>query len=153
MGDTPRHNVLAAECQVFCRYLVERDAPDDILAAYDRAHEKGVVGSDGTATALDRALLRVARTGPILARAADAFAVTFAKPSLLRKKLVLLLAILESRGSTAAILDTATPGPRVVEVAVAGLHVARFVVTLCLASLLIVPLRIWYRVVDRPCGT
>lgn len=109
MGETRHRAALAAECGVFCRYLVDRDAPPGEVAAYQRTHERGTVEAGVVSTSVDRALLRFARTAPALARTADAYAAVFAGASLLRRKLVLLLAILESRGPTTDALDTARP--------------------------------------------
>jgi hypothetical protein len=104
-------DVLALECDVFCRYLLGRRPGSDVAAAYHRAHAVGSVQRIEP-TVLDRALLDIARVGPALAHAADAFASVARRPSLLRRKLVLLVAILESHGSSAAVLDTARPGSR-----------------------------------------
>ena len=95
---------------------------------------------------LDRALMQVAHWGPPFTRVADGYAATFARASLLRRKLVLLLAILESRRQTAAVLDTAVAGSRVTWALTVAVHVAVRVLVTCLAALLIVPLWAWHRV-------
>jgi hypothetical protein len=145
MSDSVPRSRLSAECDVFCRYLADRPAPREVVSAYRRAHECGVVSFDCSGPAIDCALLRIARRSPLLTRAADAYAVTFAKSSLLRRKLVLLLAILESFGETIGAVDTVLPGSRgrwAVGV-VAG--VGGFAAMLCLVAVALVPLRIWYR--------
>jgi hypothetical protein len=100
---------LAAECEVFSTYLLGAAAPPDVAAAYIRAHRLGVIGG-AAGSALDRAALQMARGGPLRARAADAFAAFAARGGLLRRKIVLLVALLESRGDTADRIDTAQPG-------------------------------------------
>jgi hypothetical protein len=149
MSETERRAILAAECGVFCRYLVERDAPPEVLAAYQRAHEHGTVEAGVIATPLDHALLRIARTAPSVARTADAYASLFAGSSLLRRKLVLLLAILESRGPTAAALDTAGRGSGVLWVAQLGAHSCGWLMRVFMAAPLVVSLWIWYGLIDR----
>jgi hypothetical protein len=152
MAETQRAETLAVECRIFTRYLISADAPSDVVAAYQRAHDVSAVEAGGVSRSLDRALLRVAHAGPGFARAADGYAAAFAKASLLRRKLVLLLAILESRGSTAATLDTAAPGSSSAWIAEIGLRVGAFALTVCMATLLVAPLRIWYSVVGRTRG-
>ena len=145
MVDTTNPSDVAEECRVFCRYLSDRPPPTEVLSAYRRAHQCVVVAADAAWPPIDAALLRIARLGPSLTRAADAYAVTFAKSSLLRRKLVLLLAILESCGSTIGAVDTVVPGPRVKWAAGIVLNVVVFAAALCLAAAAVVPLRIWYR--------
>lgn len=145
MGDATRAPDVAEECQVFCRYLSDRPPPAEVLSAYQRAHRCGVVEVEAAELPIDAALLWIARLGPSLTRAADAYAVTFAKSSLLRRKLVLLLAILESCGSTSGAVDTVVPGPRVRWAAGIALNVVVFAAGLCLVAAAVVPLRIWYR--------
>ena len=136
---------VAEECRVFCRYLADRTPPDEVLTAYRRAHQSGIVDVDAVGSPVDAALLRIARRGRFLTRAADAYAVTFAKSSLLRQKLVLLLAILESCGSTNAAVDTVVPGSRVRWAMSIFLNVVVFAAGLCLVAVAVVPARIRYR--------
>ena len=145
MVDLARPSDVAEECQVFCRYLSDRPPPAEVLSAYRRAHQCGVVAVDAAWPPIDAALLWMARLGPSLTRAADAYAVTFAKSSLLRRKLVLLLAILESCGSTIGAVDTVAPGPSVRWAAGIVLNVVVFAAALGLAAAAVVPLWIWYR--------
>ena len=104
------------------------------------------VEAGGVSPHLDRALLHVAHWGPGFARAADAYAGAFARPSILRRKLVLLAAILESRGETARLLDTAHPGSRLILIAELVARGGLVVLLVTLALLLLAPLRLWYRV-------
>src|SRR5690348_4672039 len=95
VADVAQLERLTEECQILTSFLIARGAPADVAAAYVRAHEVSPVAARGTASALDRALLRIANLGPRFARAADAYAAVFARNALLRRKLVLLVAILE----------------------------------------------------------
>jgi hypothetical protein len=144
---------LAAECEVFTRYLIDRQAPADVVSAYLRAHVVSAVGASGSPRALDHAVMRVARLGPRFARVTDAFAALFVRGGLLRRKLVLLVSILESRGDTAALIDLARPGSRVawaVEVVARGVLSVIFLVA---AAALVVPLASWYLVSAPPPPT
>ena len=93
---------------MFCRYLIGSDPTAYVVDTYCGAKELKRASS----SASDVALLEVARRGPWLARAADAYASVFARRSTLRRRLILLMAILESVGTTSEILDTADAGSR-----------------------------------------
>lgn len=85
---------LERECRVFTRHLIGRDPGDYVTGRYLDAHR---VRQDFTPRSrFDRFLCGFARRSPFLARFADAFAAVFAPGSVLRRKLVLLLAMLES---------------------------------------------------------
>jgi hypothetical protein len=148
MTDGKRVEMLAAECRTFTRYLIGIDAPSDVVRHYQRAHEVSVVEAGGVVPPLDRALLRVARLGPSFARACDGYAGAFARTSLLRRKLVLLTAIFESRQQTAVIFDSAVPGSRAAWVVEVSARAGISALIGCLAALVILPLGLWYRVVD-----
>ncbi len=141
----PRAAVLAAECEIFVQYLAGRGAPPDVVAGYQRAHEVSAVEPSGRSLALDRALLQLARSGTFGARAADAYAAVFARDGALRRKLVLLVAILESRGDTASALDTARPGSRLLWFFEVGVRATASLLMLCVAAGVILPLSSWYR--------
>jgi len=90
---------LARETDVFARYLI--GAPAGACAA--ERYAAGHAGLPPTCPAAGRVLVGVAAVHPLLTRIADAYARLLAPRSLLRHKLVLLLAILESSaGSHAA---------------------------------------------------
>ncbi len=85
---------LKRECDVFCRYLTGRAASAFLLEKFAEAHARDT--RYHAACAFDRVLLALARKSPFLAQCADSYACVAARASLLRKKLVLLMAILES---------------------------------------------------------
>src|SRR5688500_14122530 len=84
---------LVQECGVFTRHISGRPATPQVAEQYAVAHQvlSGMEPSDGH----DRWLLRVARLGPAACRIADAWARLAAPRGALRRKLVVLLAILE----------------------------------------------------------
>ena len=85
---------LSRECGVLCAYLTGV-APDAYVQhKYDEAHH--VSGKFNALTPFERFLLGFAATAPWCALFADTYARFFARESALRKKLILLLAILES---------------------------------------------------------
>jgi hypothetical protein len=104
-----RDRALDRECDVFARHLVG-EAPDDyVRRKYVEAH--AVMRALAPADRFDAFLLRVASAGTARAKIADAYARVFRPTSAVRKKLVLLLAILETCRSTYRSIDAGTGGP------------------------------------------
>ncbi|MFN7978709.1 MAG: NAD(P)H-binding protein [Vicinamibacterales bacterium] len=87
-------DVLAAECAVFTRHVLGVAPAPTVVDAYVRAH--AVSPRFRAVTAFDQRLVAVARRGPLVARLADAHARLLDPAGLLRRKLVLLLALLET---------------------------------------------------------
>jgi hypothetical protein len=85
---------LARECDVFCRYLLERPCDPYVLEKYALAHR--VTPHYAGGTRFDALLLRLAAAGPFGTHVADSYACLLARSSVLRRKLILLAAILES---------------------------------------------------------
>jgi hypothetical protein len=103
-GGTER---LQAECVVFCQHVIGGRPDAAVLDCYTAAHESRA----DLFTASDRfesALLRFASRGAGRARLADAYCSFFAPGSVLRRKLALLTAILESTGSTFEVFEKPT---------------------------------------------
>jgi hypothetical protein len=88
-------NNLSRECRIFCHYLMNTDPDKYILDKYQKAHNSSVMSDINQFSLFDVALLRTARIGPFFTRLMDVYSTTFLKTSLLRKKLILLSAILE----------------------------------------------------------
>lgn len=131
---------LERECGVFCRALIEQDAPPALRSAYARAHEIGAVGR--AASAFDRFLAKWAAASPSRARFADSYAVLFAPGSLLRRKLVLALALVESHAQTSRIADAPTPGNSSLFIARTAFASLAFVLRAGLAALIFTPARL-----------
>ena len=101
----PAPGALDAECRVFTRHVLGC-APDVyVMARYADAHTR--LPGLTPVTGIDRVLLAAARLHPWSAKAADAFAAAFVRSSVLRRKLVLLLAILETHAPFYQTIDRA----------------------------------------------
>jgi len=106
----PENDLLNRECTVFTGYLAGR-APDEYIRLhYRRGHARIPYLQMGGATAVDRAILRVARLGPLPARMADIYSRFFRPTGVLRQKLVLLYAVLENSPETHAWFNSAAVG-------------------------------------------
>lgn len=85
---------LERECRVFTKHLTGSEPGEYVLERYIGAHR---VRTEFTSRSrLDRFLCSFAGFSPLMARLADGWAVVFAPTSVLRRKLILLLAMLES---------------------------------------------------------
>lgn len=131
---------LDRECDVFCRYLTGAGASEYVRERYRAAHERGAVDPESGATAFDRALVSIARSGPLVARFADAHARIFAAGGLLRRKLVLLLALLEVREPEK--VDTVTQRSALGFFAYAAWLAFAFALMLFVSTLALLPVRL-----------
>ena len=104
-----RDNALDRECAVFCRYLIGQEPNEYVKKKYRAAHQLGSLQSGGQCRA-DAFLVKVASIGPWSTKIIDAYTRIFRPFSTVRKKLVLLLAILENCAPTHAYLDSVDSG-------------------------------------------
>jgi hypothetical protein len=130
---------LARECRVFTRHLIGSDPGDYVVTRYVEAHRVRPVFSP--VSRLDRFLCAFAGATPFMTRFADAWSAVFAPTAVLRRKLILLLAMLESTAPHYRRLE-AVPGTRVAAFASLVLRGLLAVLTLVLSSLVFVPARL-----------
>jgi nucleoside-diphosphate-sugar epimerase len=106
--DAQGTEALAAEADAFCKYLVGRAPSDYVRRKYVEAHAGS--GSPVRGPSFDDFLVAYARRGPARARLADAYAAAFSRSGTFRRKLVLMLAILESSAETSPFVDRPDEG-------------------------------------------
>jgi len=99
-------DALVAECHTFSRYLTNQAPSAYIVEKYCEAHAAGNILHDTGHDALDAVLVRLARRNGVFIRVVDLYTSLFFKHALVRKKLVLLLAILESAAATHPYFDS-----------------------------------------------
>jgi hypothetical protein len=134
---------LERECRTYARYLIGRDPDRYLTGKYIECHQSGRIPQP--ADRFERLLLAASRRGPFLARVADAYASRFLKYGVLRKKLVLTLALLECSPATFAALDeVAAPGLGGT-VVFGAWRVAVFAFALALGLVVFVPARLVVR--------
>ncbi len=114
---------LRAESRVFCAHLIGMRTTPYIEEQYAKAcHARGLA-FDEELGCLDRVSLRLARKGRLLSHCADAYCAIFHRAGVLRRKLVVLAAVLEhtspaneafdrspSRGAVRAVLSIVLQG-------------------------------------------
>ena len=96
---------LDRECMIFCRYLIGQEPNEYVKQKYRAAHQTSSLRWDPGDTA-EAFLVRVAGIGAWSTKIIDAYTRVFHPFSIVRKKLVVLLAILESCAPTHAYLDS-----------------------------------------------
>jgi hypothetical protein len=119
-----------AECRTFTAHVAGIEPDELVVLSYARGLASGAFAKGAGTSALDRVLLSLARRGPFAAGLADAWARCFAPASQLRRRLVLLVAILESTPPAFHAFEPATHGRVVAFVALlaAGLgFIARLI--------------------------
>ena len=131
---------LDAECAVFARHLVGA-APDAyVVGRYEAAHAARPE-TFASADAFGAFTVRLACHGPFAARMADAWCRLFEPRGLLRRKLVLLLAILETAPPFHREFD-AVRGSRTAQAAALATGLAAWMLALGLGTLVLLPARL-----------
>ncbi len=98
------------ECRLFTRFLAGVEMSPYVLATYARLLPTADVSPRSAQRLIERSLLAVSHAGLIPLRAADMYARVFLPRSLLRRRLVLLLAILENTEGSERPLNSAYEG-------------------------------------------
>lgn len=138
---------LEAECRVFTTYLAGQSANAYVIAKYIEAHR--VCRGLKERTRFESWLGAVARANRRLTRIADAYARIFAPHSVLRHKLVLLLAILETSPPSYRSLETVKQRGLLGHfVALTGHGIAASI-SLLLGSLVLLPAHLILGALDR----
>jgi NADH dehydrogenase len=133
---------LAHECRALARHLVGQEPPPYVVDKYRDAHAR--LARLQEVSGFDRSLVRLAIGHPLLARLVDAYTGVFARRALVRQKWVLLLALLETTGSTAVHLDRPDHGS-LVRLALSALGAgAAYMAFLALALTTMLPLHAAY---------
>jgi hypothetical protein len=133
----PDDRVLDEECIAFTRYLTGQVPAAYAREKYRDAHARNAL-LHATAT-VDRLLLSVARAHGLGAWLADAYTAVFLKRAVVRKKWVLLVAILESSAPASDFFDTPDSGGRALLLARLAWKGVAFVVGLGLSTVLFLP--------------
>ncbi|MBI4589082.1 MAG: hypothetical protein HY725_09600 [Candidatus Rokubacteria bacterium] len=141
MDDTPPQAALDHECRVLTSYLLRQAPSSYVLAKYRDAHAADALPAS-PAGPFDRLLARLAISRPSLLKLVDAYASVFFRTGLLRKKMVLLLAILEVSPRLHACFDSPDPGGTVGLLARIAVRSSAFLLRLLLAVVVLGPLQL-----------
>jgi hypothetical protein len=132
---------LEGECKAYTRYLCRQDASPYLIEKYLDFHRK--LGQELEADAFDSFLVRMSARGGLWAGLSDSYARIFRKNSVLRKKLIAVLGLLECTPPSFEELDSVPAGGTVGAVLRLAGTSARFVLTSALAVIIFSPARLW----------
>src|SRR4051812_24101719 len=132
---------LEQECRTYCRYLAGVVPGHYLQSRYRDFHERAQTAAGWDFDAFDRFLVEFSARSPFLARLADTYASRFRKHSVLRKKLVLVLALLECSRESFARLDCPDPGGMPAAMLKLASCAALYAGVLALSLLLLLPVQ------------
>lgn len=130
---------LERECRTFTRYLVGSDPTPYVIGTYCDAH---TASSAFAGDRFDHRLTTAARLHPVVTFIADAYARFFAPRGGFRKKLILLLAILETCPPFHREMEQVADGQLVAQVIHVGARLVLFVPAVIVGALVFAPLRL-----------
>jgi hypothetical protein len=145
-------NELANECRVFCNYLVKQAPNDYVLEKYLEAHKTEQLDRELKDTLFDRMLLYIAKMNPICTKLVDVYTRLSYQHSLFRRKLILLLAILESCSPYFSFFDRVDSPSRLVTFLKLIQETLTFAVISVPSVLLLGPLHVTITVLTRLRG-
>ena len=99
-----------AECRAFTRYLVGASPTEYITSSYRRLLPSSAIPHETSVVLIERYRLAAGRVGSLPLRMADGYARFFRPRSLLRRRLILLLAIVENCGPHERLLNSGAEG-------------------------------------------
>ena len=133
------------ECDVFTRYLVSQPPTDYIRKQFEMGLRARNLANDAEFAAFDRKTLQFARRNVYFSRVADSYCAIFHRHGALRRKLILLLAILEHAAPTAARFDQPRNCGSIAIVTNLLLVGMCFVLSLLVGILLLLPFHLFLR--------
>lgn len=143
-----REDVLVRECRLLHQYLMGGTAGSYVLEKYVVAHQH-LPALTHPAGRFDAFLLTASQLHPWLQQLVQVYARIFAPAALVRKKAVLLLAIVECCAPALGSLQAARTRSPAVAIIVSALTVARFALVLLAATLVFAPIQIVHVVAGK----
>lgn len=131
-----------------CRHLIGKEPGASVTDAYCRAHDQGDVAPGRVIGTFDRVLVWLARSSFVATALVDAYAAVFARTALLRRKLVLLLAIMESSWPTCESIDSVDSHSRIGLIIGVGLRTLMFAVAALATGIVLSPVRAGCALID-----
>lgn len=132
---------LTKECEVFTQYLIGERPDPYIVDKYHQAHHIDPRLQNMSIPAFDRFLLSIGGAHPWLTAIVDAHTSFFRQGAVIRKKLILLMALLESHGSSHRQFEISDSSSRIVLFTMLAWKGIMFGLRLGLAITLLLPLQ------------
>jgi hypothetical protein len=144
MPDGAGHAVLDRECLAFARYLTGQQAPAYAIAKYREAHARDRRLESDETPAFNRLLVSMARAHSLGAWMVDAYTAVFFKRAIVRKKWVLLVAILESAAPTAEFFDVPDTSSRALLAGHLAWRATAFLAGLVASAVILLPVHLFF---------
>lgn len=142
-GD-PAAYELDRECSVFCEYLLGEEPDAYVAAKYRAANLARKLCGPAAENGFEAFLLRLSRRGGVFTGMVDTFTGVFGRRSVFRKKMTMLVAILESCGFMHDRIGSATPGSKIALFLRLVFQGLGFAVSLVLSAAVLLPCRVYY---------
>ena len=140
---------LEKECKVYATYLVGQEPTDYIVRKYSNAHKYTALLDSRNAAAFDQFLLNYSVNHPILMHMMDSYTALFYKKAMLRSKLVLMTAIMESSAPTYIAFETSDSSNIITIGIKLSARMIRFVLSLLGSIIIFSPIRLGYSLIPR----
>jgi hypothetical protein len=141
-SQTPQ--TLDHECTAFSNYLIHRTPTPYILAKYREAHQASPRLANYNPQPFDQLLVALSAQNAWTTAMVDAYAALCYRNAMVRKKMVVLLAILESSAPTYAAFDEIDSGGARMFLLRLVMHGVMFALTVLLALLFLLPLHLGF---------
>ena len=145
--DSEMNPQLVRECRTYARYLAGVSPSQYVLQKYAAYHENHVPSAN-PASRFDRVLLDFSRCCPLAAALTDCYSSCFCRPSTVRRKLVLLTAILECSPPECAEFERVDTGGAAIVGARLALRLTLYGAICTLAAMMLGPLHLIMRLID-----
>ena len=143
---------LEHECTVFTYYVIKQKPSSYVLSKYRQAHSITDFACTSETRPFDRLLLSLSATHPLFTKLVDAYTAIFLRSSIVRRKWILLLAILESCSPTDSCFDSPeSSSKKVLFMGMIGKGVV-FFFFFCLSLVLLVPIHLGFLVYGKLLG-
>ena len=134
---------LERECRCYTKYLIGESPSAYVIEKYKQFHQNSGGIASSELDSFNRHLLEISARGPKWARIADSYATRFRKGSALRKKLVVVLGILECTPPSYEKLDAVPSGGLPAIVVRLTFEGFRYGLCLLLGTVLFTPVRLF----------
>ena len=151
MSQSPRGaGPLERECRVYTQYLIGQQPTPYVLAKYLDYHRVSGAIADLESDRFDRLLVSVSAFGPVFTQLVDSYTARFYKGSAVRRKLVLLLALLECSPPSFQYLDAADSASMSAIVFRMIARAGLYAIALLVSMLLLLPIHLVLAPAPRP---
>ena len=142
-------SILNKECTLFSHYLMDEEPNAYVLEKYHAAHAVTDLSPNHEADQFDVLLIRISTTHPFITKLVDTYTSVFFRNSLIRRKWVLLLSILESCAPTYSYFDVPDSSTRTILFRTLLQKLFLFITVLFLSIILLMPVHIVLKVLSK----